>query len=487
MTIYQDMAARTGGNIYLGVVGPVRTGKSTFVKRFMEQLVLPAMEDPYRVERARDELPQSGSGKTIMTTEPKFVPEEAVTISPDGTARLQVRLIDSVGYMVEGAVGVTEDGEPRMVTTPWFPEEIPMTQAAELGTQKVMQDHCTIGIVVTTDGTVTDIPRQDYVDAERRAIVDMQATQKPFVVIVNTKNPQQAQELCRSIRASYGAACVALDCQTMEKETICSLLQTILMEFPMGELQFFFPGWVQALEPTHAIKAHLYDAIRTNARGLDRLRQVEAAMAQIGELEEVSRVQLSHMDLGDGTVCVEVQFPEKLFYGVLGEAAGRPLAHDRDLITLLRELSAKGREYDRFAPALEAVNATGYGVVVPEPEQMLLERPELQKKGGSYGIRIRASAPSIHLMRTDILTEINPVVGDAAQTQSLVHQMQEDYENDTEKLWQSNLFGKSVSQLIGEGFTGKLAHIPPDAQAKLRNALSRIVNDGATGMICILF
>ncbi len=488
-SIYQDMAARTGGNIYLGVVGPVRTGKSTFVKRFMELLVLPSIADPYLAERARDELPQSGSGKTIMTTEPKFIPEEAMTITPDDTARMQVRLIDSVGYMVDGAVGATEDGVPRMITTPWFDREIPMTQAAELGTKKVMEDHATIGVVVTTDGTITDIPRADYESAERRSIQDMKATGKPFVVVVNSQQPQgaEAQALAEEIRQTYGVGVLCLDCLHMEKESLGQLLRDLLLAFPLTELRFYLPGWVQALPAEHGLKKTLYDAMRAAAAGISVLRQARQAAEALDALEQVAGAGLGELDLGSGAASIRLSFPEALFYAALGEASGFEIADDAQLMALLREMAEMKQEYARLAPALEAVRATGYGVVMPGEAEMKLEKPELFHRGGSCGIRIRASAPSIHMMRSDIVAEISPMVGDAQQSESLARQMQADYENDSDKLWESNIFGKSVSELIRDGFTAKLNHLPEDARIKLRNALTRIVNEGAGGLICILF
>ncbi len=487
-SIYQDIAARTGGNIYLGVVGPVRTGKSTFVKRFMELMVLPCITDPYLAERARDELPQSGSGKTIMTTEPKFVPEEAVTIHPDEATRLQVRLIDSVGYMVDGAVGDSEDGKPRMVTTPWSDQEIPMTQAAELGTRRVMEEHCTLGIVVTTDGTVTDIPRQDYEIAEQRAIRDMHATGKPFVVVVNSRQPegQAAKALCEQIRSSYGSACICMDCLNMQKPELNGLLRDILLEFPLREMQFYLPGWLQALDTVHPLKKTLFEAMRSAASGVACLRQAQGAVESLSALPQVAACRVERIDLGTGTVLAQLQFPDALFYDILADASGFQIESDADLIALLQEMAAIKREYDQLSPALEAVRATGYGIVMPRPDQMQLERPELCRRGGSYGIRMKASAPSIHLLRADILTEISPMVGDAQQSESLVQHMQEDYETDTEKLWSSNIFGKSVYELINEGFGAKLRHLPEDARMKFRNALTRIVNEGAGGLICII-
>lgn len=487
-SIYRDIAARTGGNIYLGVVGPVRTGKSTFVKRFMEELVLPHIDDRFLLERARDELPQSGSGRTIMTAEPKFVPEEAVAISPEENVRLQVRLIDSVGYMVEGAAGATEDGRPRMITTPWADTEIPMTEAAELGTRRVMQEHCTVGIVLTCDGTVTDIPREDYRAAEERSILDMRATGKPFVVVVNSAAPEDAaaQALAAQVRETYGVGCLCLDCLHLRKPQLDALLADLLMEFPLRELRFYTPGWVQALDGAHPLKRTLFSAMRKAADGAARLRDGKQAAQVLCEEAQVSGCTVEQIDLGSGSVSMRLQFPQALFYEVLGESSGLQIESDGDLITLLRELSRIKASYDQLAPALEAVEATGYGIVRPRPEQMALDRPELCRKGGSYGVRLRAGAPCIHLLRTDIQTEISPMVGDAHQSESLVRRMQEDYENDTARLWESNIFGKSVLDLISEGFSTKLGRVPEDARQKFRNALSRIVNEGAGGLICII-
>ncbi len=487
-SIYHDIAERTGGNIYLGVVGPVRTGKSTFVKRFMELMVLPNITDPYRAERARDELPQSGSGRTIMTTEPKFVPEEAVSIAPDESSRLQVRLIDSVGYMVEGAAGAEEEGQPRMVTTPWLDRQIPLAEAAELGTQKVMQEHCTVGIVVTTDGSVTDIPRRDYEAAERRAIRDMQATGKPFVVVVNSTDPagEGARAAADAIRAGFGVNCLCADCQNMRLGELCDLLRGLLMAFPLRQAAFYCPGWVQALEGTHPLKQALYGAIRGAMNDAHSLNEAAAAAETLQDVEQITQARVEEIDLGSGTVSVRLQLPEQLFYEVLGQAAGMEIEDDAALVSLLREMAGVRQEYAQLAPALEAVRATGYGIVMPTPEQMLLERPELCRRGGSYGIRLKASAPSIHLLRTDVLTEISPTVGDEQQSRSLVRSMQDDYDTDTHKLWSSNIFGKSVYELISDGFSAKLAHMPEDARLKFRSALNRIVNEGASGLICII-
>ena len=483
--IYAGIAARTGGNIYVGVVGPVRTGKSTLIKRIMEELVIPGISDPYRKERARDELPQSGSGKTIMTSEPKFVPEEAVEISPDGVTKLRVRLIDSVGYMVDGAVGAEEDGVPRMVTTPWYDHEIPMTEAAELGTKKVMEGHCSIGIVVTTDGTITEIPREDYVQAEKRAITDMQKTGKPFLVIVNSRNP--AGEAAGAVKAylqnTFALEPIVADCQALDAEGIGKLMKALLYTFPMSELRVHLPRWMDALEPEHPVKAALYQALLQMAEEIHTLGQAEGVLAGLRELPQVQDYSLRGVDLGSGSVICAIVFPEALFYEILSARAGMPIRSDAQLLQLLTELSQIKQEYDKISDALSAVRATGYGVVMPAAEEMKLETPEIIRKGGAYGVKLKAGAPSIHMVRVDIDTEINPMVGDEKQSQDLVNSLMGE---DPEKLWQSNIFGKSVYDLIQEGLTTKLLGMPEEVRGKFRGTLTRIVNEGATGLICLI-
>lgn len=483
--IYSEIAARTGGNIYIGVVGPVRTGKSTFVKRVMEELVIPAIEDPYRRERARDELPQSGSGRTIMTSEPKFVPEEAVEISPDGTSRLRVRMIDSVGYMVEGAVGAEEDGKPRMVTTPWYDREIPMTQAAELGTRKVMEEHCSIGLVVTTDGSIGEIPRGDYVPAERRAIQDMKATGKPFLVVVNSREPRSeaAGAVAEYLAREFGIRPYVADCQSMDREEIGNLLQAMLAAFPMTELRVFLPRWLDALEPEHPVKTALYQSLLQRAGEIGDLGQAEEVLSSLAELEQVQDYTLRSVDLGSGVVSCAIVLPEALFYEILSTRAGIQVRTDAELLRLLSELSDVKREYDKISAALASVRATGYGVVMPTAQEMKLEKPEILKRGGSYGVRLKAGAPSIHMMRVDIDTEISPMVGDERQSQQLIDYLKDE---NPDNLWQSNIFGKSVYDLIQEGLSAKLTRMPEEVRGKFRGTLTRIVNEGASGLICLI-
>ena len=483
--LYSDIATRTGGNIYIGVVGPVRTGKSTLIKNIMEKLVIPGIEDPYRRERARDELPQSGSGRTIMTAEPKFVPEEAVQIIPDGKTNLRVRFIDSVGYMIPGAAGAEEEGQPRMVTTPWFDREIPMTEAAELGTKKVMELHCSIGLVVTTDGSITDIPRSDYLEAEKRAIRDMQATGKPFLVIVNTRDPrgEAARAAGAYIQNTFGVEPMIADCQGMDTAGIEELLHRLLLSFPLGELRVWMPRWLDALEMTHPVKAAVYEALLAKAEEITSLAKAEGILVTLRELEQVGDVHIRSVDLATGAVCCAISFPEALFYDILSQRTGVKIAGDGELMNLLTELTAVKAEYDKISDALNAVKATGYGVVMPALEDMTLEKPQMLRKGGAYGIRLKAGAPSIHMIRVDIDTEISPMVGDERQSKELVDTLSA---AEAEQLWESNIFGKSVSDMIRDGLNTKVGGLPQDVRTKFRGTLTRVVNEGANGLICLI-
>ena len=483
--IYAQIAARTGGNIYIGVIGPVRTGKSTLIKRIMELMVIPNIDDPYRRERARDELPQSGSGKTIMTSEPKFVPEEAVEIFPDEHTRLSVRMIDSVGYMVDGAVGATEEGVPRMVTTPWYDHEIPMTQAAELGTQKVMQEHCTMGLVVTTDGTVTDIPRADYVEAEDRSIRDMMETGKPFTVIINTRDPQgqAAKSLQQHLQDTYGITARIYDCQALQEQQVKELLADMLYAFPLGKLMVYLPRWMDALEADHPVKKAIYQGLLQQTEAIATLSQAESALSKLTELEQVKDLTVKDIDPATGAVQIAITLPEELFYQILSSSAGMEIENDGQLLTLLTEFKKIKQEYDKLHDALDSVNATGYGIVMPTAQDMTLYKPELVKKGSAYGVKLRSSAPSIHMIRVDIDTEISPMVGSEQQSKDLAEQLSGE---DADKLWQSNIFGKSVYDLIQENLNTKLITTPEDVRAKFRGTLTRIVNEGATGLFCLI-
>jgi len=486
--IYEDIALRTEGDIYIGVVGPVRTGKSTFIKRFMETLVIPNIENVYRKERSRDELPQSGSGRTVMTAEPKFVPEDAVEIAMEGGAAFSVRLIDCVGYMVPGAVGSLEDDMPRMVTTPWFDHEIPMAEAAEIGTRKVIAEHSTIGIVVTTDGTVTDIPREDYLEAEERVITELKELGKPFLVLLNCADPRS--ERAKAIRADlaqrYDVTCIAVNCLELDEQTITDIIKGVLYEFPVKELDLFLPSWVDALPYDHPIKNGLYAAIRESALGMHRIRDVEHAVSAIGECDNVSAARVDSIDLGTGLACAALDLPRSLFYDTISQRSGFSIHDDGDLMALLTELSCVKQEYDKVSDALRAVRETGYGIVVPSADELKLEEPEIVKQGGRYGVRLKASAPSIHMIRADIETEVSPIVGNEKQSEEMVNFLLREFEGDTGKIWQSNIFGKSFHELVSEDLHAKLLRMPEDACAKLQETLTRIINEGSGGLICII-
>ena len=487
-SIYEQIAGRTDGTVYIGVVGPVRTGKSTFIKRFMEQLVLPNSENVYERERATDELPQSGSGRTIMTAEPKFVPNEAARISPDGKTTLRVRLIDSVGYMIPGAVGDTEDGKPRMVTTPWAPEELPMAQAAELGTKKVMEDHSSLGVVGTTDGTVTDIPREDYIEAEGRVIRELQEIGKPFLVLLNATEPEsdRVQAMARDIASRYGVTCLPVNCLTLDDNAVGMILKAILYEFPLCELDLFIPPWVEALADDHPIKSGLYQAIRENTGSLHCIREVQGAISAIGGCESVSSARITSIQLGTGVATAELQLPRALFYRTLSEQSGFDVKDDGDLLSLLTELSSVKAEYDKVAQAVSDARERGYGIVVPTVDELNLEEPEIMKQGGRYGVRLKASAPSLHIIRADIETTVSPIVGNEKQSEDMVNYLLQEFEVDTTKIWQSNIFGRSFHEIVNEDLQAKLKHMPDDARLKLRQTLERIINEGTGGLICII-
>ena len=486
--IYEDIALRTEGDIYIGVVGPVRTGKSTFIKRFMETLVIPGIDNVYRRERARDELPQSGSGRTIMTAEPKFVPEDAVSVTVEGGATFRVRLIDCVGYMVNGAVGQLEGESERMVTTPWFDHEIPMAEAAEIGTRKVISEHSTIGVVITTDGTITDIPREDYQEPEERVISELKELGKPFVVLLNSAYPdsERAQAIRADIAQRHDVTCVAVNCLELGREQIHEILKDVLYEFPMKELDLYLPPWVDALPQEHPIKSVLYAAIREGTGQLRRIRDVERAVSSFRDCEVVSQAQITSIDLGIGLSVASLELPRSLFYETLSQQSGFQIGDDGDLMALLTQLAGVKAAYDKVADALKEVEETGYGIVVPSIDSLVLEEPEIMKQGGRYGVRLKASAPSIHMIRADIETEVSPIVGGEKQSEDMINYLLQEYEGDSSKIWEANIFGKSLHELVNEDLNAKLKRMPEDARAKLRETLQRIINEGSGGLICII-
>lgn len=486
--LYEDIAQRTQGDIYIGVVGPVRTGKSTFIKRFMETMVLPKIENSYARDRARDELPQSGSGRVVMTAEPKFVPEDAVVMAMDGGGTFSVRLVDCVGYMVPGALGQYDGDEPRMVMTPWFDHEVPMTQAAEYGTQKVITDHSTIGIVVTTDGTVTDIPREDYLDAEDRVITELKELGKPFLVLLNSANPysDRAQTIQADIAERYQVTCLAVNCLTLDENAVTEIIRGVLCEFPMKQINLFLPAWVDVLPFEHPIKSTLYAAIRNETASVQRLRDAEAAILSLGDREDISSCILNRIDMGSGIVTATLELPRSLFYTTVSERCGLKIRDDGDLIDQLTQMAAMKKSYEKVESALAQVEATGYGIVMPDTSEMILEEPEIVKQGGRYGVRLRASAPSIHMLRADIKTEVSPIMGTEKQSEEMVDYLLRQFEGDTGKIWDSNIFGRSFYELVGEDLQGKLKRMPEDAREKLRETLQRIINEGSGGLICII-
>ena len=486
--IYEDIALRTDGDIYIGVVGPVRAGKSTFIKRFMETQVLPNIDNVYRRERAKDELPQSGSGRMIMTTEPKFVPEEAAEIKLDGGATCSVRLIDCVGYLVDGAVGQMDEDKPRLVTTPWFDHEIPMTEAAEVGTRKVIAEHSTIGIVVTTDGSITDIPRSSYIPAEERVIRELRAIGKPFLVLLNSTHPDDpaTRAIAQDLQTSYGVRCLSVNCQTLSDADVAGLLKAVLYEFPMRELDLFLPAWIDALEYSHPIKSDIFAAIKNGMQGIRKIRDAEEAVLALTGSEHISAAAITGISLGTGVVKASLELPKELFYQTLSERSGFTVSDDGDLMTLLTELAGIKSEYDKVKDALRDVRETGYGIVSPGIDELILEEPEIVKQGGRYGVRLKASAPSIHMIRTNIETSVSPVIGNEKQSEEMMNYLLEEFAGDTSKIWQSNIFGRSFHELVSEDLQGKLKRMPEDARKKLQETLQRIINEGSGGLICII-
>lgn len=486
--IYSDIAKRTDGNIYLGVVGPVRSGKSTFISRFMSNLVLPNISDEYRRSRANDELPQSSAGKTIMTTEPKFVPEEAAAIELEDGVRMNVRLIDCVGYIIPAAIGYIENDAPRMVMTPWFEEEIPFNMAAEIGTQKVITDHSTVGIVVTTDGSITDIAREEYAQAEERIIEELNDIGKPFVVLLNCEQPESARSkaLAKELSEKYSAAVIPVNCLELDEEKIREILGELLLKFPVCEIKIKMPKWITALDGEHWLRKEVFSCIKAAAEDIHGISDIKTAAEKIAQCEYVTRAFTDSLDLGTGTGILEIALKDELFYKILGEATGLELKDESDLMPCMIELAQIKRKYERVRGALEEVEATGYGIVLPTMEELTLEEPQIIKQGGKYGVRLKASAPSIHMMSADITTEINPIVGSEKQSEELISYLLTDFEENPTKIWESNIFGKSLSDLVNEGLHNKLYRMPQDARMKLQETIQRIINDGCGGLICII-
>lgn len=486
--IYSNIAERTGGDIYIGVVGPVRTGKSTFIKRFMETLVIPNISSEYKRERALDELPQSAAGKTIMTTEPKFIPEEAVEISIGGGAGFNVRLIDCVGYIVPSSLGYIENEMPRMVMTSWFDEEIPFNMAAEIGTQKVISDHSTIGLVVTTDGMISDIPRHEYEECEERVIRELKELGKPFIVVMNTVDPSSpaARKLCEEMTDKYDCKVIPINCLDLGEEDISSIMRELLFSFPIKEINIRTARWINTLEKGHWLKNDILSCIRDAAKDIRLVREAELASQAMAQCPHVQKAEISSIDLGKGSVTITAELDNSLFYKILGEATGIEIESESDLMPLLLELNRIKKQYMRLEPALAEVEATGYGIVMPELEELSLEEPKIIRQGGKYGVKLKASAPSIHMMKANINTTVSPIVGTERQSEELVMYLLEGFEENPTKIWESNIFGKSLHELVNEGLHNKLFKMPIDARMKLQETLERVINDGCSGLICFI-
>lgn len=486
--IYKDIAERTGGDIYLGVVGPVRTGKSTFIKKFCELLVLPNVPADIYKERMIDELPQSAAGRTIMTTEPKFIPERGVKISLENSIELNVRLVDCVGYIVPSSLGYIENEEPRMVKTPWFDEEIPFNMAAEIGTRKVITEHATIGLVITTDASISEIPREEYEEAEERVINELKEINKPFVVLLNCMYPDSVSSLELSARLSdkYSVPVIPVNCLELTEYELKEILTRVLYEFPLRKLVVNFPMWLRGLGDESDVKKSIIEAVKNSGKKLSRVRDVEQFTSSFSQCSEVSYADTEKLKLGEGCAYINAEIDNSVFYGILSVLADAEIRNDNDLLELMKEYKTIKKKYSKIEKAIEQVNSTGYGIVMPTIDELSLEEPEIMRQGSRYGVRLKASAPSIHMLRADIKTEVAPIVGSEKQSEDLVKYLLDGFEDDPSKIWESNIFGKSLDELVNEGLKTKLMHMPNEARMKLQQTLERVINEGCNGLICII-
>lgn len=486
--VYQDISRRTDGDVYIGVVGPVRTGKSTFIKRFMDALVLPNIRDESIYRRTVDELPQSSAGRTIMTTEPKFIPEESVEINLGNNTTFKVRMIDCVGYIVNSALGYSEEDMPRMVKTPWSDEEIPFDDAAEIGTKKVITDHSSIGLVITTDGSFSEIPREDYIESEQRVINELKAINKPFIVLLNSIEPESEQTIALSAEMSkqYGVPVLPVSCMELSENEIKRVLAQLLFEFPIREIKVDIPKWVVKLDKEHWLKSVVFDSIKESAKKVEKIREVQQTIHDLSQCEYIKDAHLTNLDLGRGFATISVGIDPSLFYRVLSEQTEIEIADECELMECINKLSQKQKEFDKIAQAYEQVKETGYGIVMPTIDELSLEEPQIIKQSGKYGIRLKASAPSIHMMRVETKTEVTPIVGSEQQSEELVSYLLKEFEENPEKIWESNIFGKSVHELVNEGLHNKLYRMPSDARRRIGETIEKIINDGCNGLICII-
>lgn len=486
--IYKDIRARTDGEIYMGVVGPVRTGKSTFIKRFMDLLVLPNIENVHSRERTQDELPQSAAGKTIMTTEPKFIPQEAASVSLSDDVQVKVRMIDCVGYMVEGASGHLENEQERKVKTPWFDEEIPFTQAAEIGTKKVINDHSTIGIVVTADGSFGEIPRENYIEAEERTIDELKNLSKPYVVILNSLRPYSDDTIltAKDLEEKYNVPVIPVNCEQLKREDVIKILENVLLEFPLSVVNFNVPKWVEILDNDHWLKASLVDSVKEIMQSVDAIRDLRKDDTLFVENEHISKVKLDKIDLSTGCACVDINFCDDYYYNILSDLMGTEIKGEYQFMSLIKKLGKIKEEYDKVSEAINEVKAKGYGIVTPMVDELALQEPEIVKQGNKFGVKLKASAPTIHMIKCDIQTEVSPIVGTEKQSEELLTYITNEFESDPTKIWDTNIFGKSLHDLVNEGLQNKIYRMPEDAREKLQHTLQKIVNDANGGLVCII-
>lgn len=486
--IYKDIAERTGGNIYIGVVGPVRSGKSTFIKKFMDTLVIPNISNNSQRQRAIDELPQSAAGKTIMTTEPKFIPEDAVEVSIQDNANFKTRMIDCVGYIIPSALGYIENEMPRMVQTPWYKEEIPFNMAAEIGTKKVITDHSTIGLVVTTDGSISEIEREEYEEAEERVISELKEIDKPFIVLLNSISPtsQETKNLASKISEKHNVSVIPVNCLELDENEIKRILVQILFEFPVKEVKINMPKWLSKLEKNHWLRSSIYDSIKNSSKEVRKVRDIENTTNSLSEKEFIVDSSVLNVDLASGKSRIRLDLEPNLFFKVLGEKTGIEIVDECSLMDSILELSNLKTKYAKIGEAYDDVEENGYGIVMPTMEELTLDEPKIIKQGGKYGIKLRASAPSIHMLKTNIVTEITPIVGSEQQSEDLVKYLLNEFEEDPTKIWESNIFGKSVHELVNEGLHNKLYRMPADARSKIKETIEKIINDGCNGLICII-
>lgn len=487
-SIYKDIAERTGGDIYIGVVGPVRTGKSTFIKKFMENLVIPNIKNEYDRTRAKDEMPQSAAGRTVMTTEPKFIPDESVRIELDGNAEMQVKMIDCVGYIVPNALGNSENGQTRMVMTPWSDESMPFDAAAETGTRRVINEHSTVGVLVTCDGSFGEIPREDFVSAEERVAKELHNAQKPYVIVLNSSRPEsdESVSLAYSLEAKYGAPVALVNCLELDADDIRHIMEQVLLEFPVTEINVTMPDFIKALDSGHSLVQSVNNTVSTCASAVRKTGDIATCFEKATENEYIKSVSVGTIDLGTGRADVDIELKDGLFYKIIGELTGFNVSDDESMMNLLVNLSSVKKKYDKISQALENAERTGYGVVTPDIYDLKLEQPEIVRRSGAYSVRLRASAPSIHMIKANIKTEVSPMVGTEQQSEQLVQFLLGEFENDPKKIWDTNIFGKSLYELVNEGLVNKLSHIPEESRVKLSETLGRIINEGSNGLICII-